>query len=81
MKLKNIIGIVLVLILGILVYNRFWGTPEEQAQAKNTFQTIGKAGKEIGQAIGGLVKSEKEKFDAGKYNGIMDKMGNFFHNR
>lgn len=78
-KLRNLISLAFIFILGILVYNRFLGTPEEQAQAKTTFQTIGKAAKEVGGAVGGLLKSEKEKFDEGKYSDAMDKIGDLFN--
>ncbi len=77
-KLRNLITLGIILVLGILVYNRFLGTPEEQAQAKTTFQTIGKAFKEVGGAVGSLLKSEKEKFDEGKYDQAMDKIGDLF---
>ncbi len=68
-----------ILVFGILLYNLFLGTDEEQAQAKGTFLTIGKAFKEVGGAVGGLLSSEKEKFDNGKYDQAMDKIGVFFN--
>jgi uncharacterized protein YukE len=77
-KLRNLFTLGMILVLGILVYNRFLGTADEQAQAKTTFQTIGKAFKEVGGAVGTLLKSEKEKFDEGKYNQAMDKIGDLF---
>lgn len=77
-KLRNLFTLAVILVLGILVYNRFLGDPEEQAQAKTTFQTIGKAFKEVGGAVGTLLKSEKEKFDEGKYDQAMDKIGDLF---
>ena len=49
-KLRNLFTIGVILVLGILVYNRFLGTPEEQTQAKTTFQTIGKAFKEVNRS-------------------------------
>ncbi len=79
-KIRNLVTLGILLVLGILVYNRFLGTPEEQQQAKTTFQTIGKAAKEVGSAVGGLLKSEKEKFDEGKYDKAMDQISGLFQN-
>ncbi len=77
--LRKLITWGIILVLGILVYNRFLGTPEEQEQAKGTFQTIGKAFKEVGGAVSTLLSSEKEKFDNGKYDKAMDKIGDLFN--
>lgn len=77
-KLRNLITIVIMLVAGILLYNSYFGTPDEKAQAKTTFKTIGKAFKEVGNAIGGLLKTEKEKFDEGKYDKAMDKISDLF---
>lgn len=77
-KLRNLFTLGMILVLGILVYNRFLGDPEEQAQAKTTFQTIGNAFKDVGGAVSNLLLSEKEKFDEGKYNQAMDKIGDLF---
>ncbi len=77
--IKKIITLGIILVFGILVYNRFLGTPEEQAQAKGTFQTIGKAAKDVGSAVSNLLTSEKEKYKNGKYDKAMDKIGTLFN--
>ncbi len=77
-KLRNLITLAIIVIFGILLYNRFLGTPEEQQQSKETFQTIGKAFSDVGKSVGGLLKSEKEKYEAGKYDDALDKIGDLF---
>ena len=76
--IRNLIKIVLVVAAGILIYNYFFGTPDEKENAKEVFQKIKAAGKEVaevGIAIKDLLQSEREKFDAGKYDNALDKMG------
>ena len=63
------------MVVGILVYNFFLGTPEEKASSKRIFNEIADVGKSVGQ----LIKAEKEKFDQGKYNDALQKMGNIFN--
>ena len=70
--IKAAIQIFLVLVIGLTAYNYFLGTEEEKAQAKETIDKV----KEVGKAGVDLIKAEKEKFDAGKYDGALDKIGN-----
>ncbi len=60
-----------ILVLGILIYNYFLGSPEEKETSKKIF---GEA-KELVVSVKSLLKSEKEKFDAGKYDKALDKIG------
>lgn len=62
--IRSLIKLVLALAVGILVYNFFFGTPEEKDQSKAVFN---KAGELMG-SVWGLLRSEKEKFDEGKYD-------------
>jgi len=67
--LRTILKVAVVLVIFVLVYNYFFGTSEEKAQSKEIFQEV----KDVGVAVKDLLKSEKEKFDAGKYdNAIKD---------
>ena len=63
--------IAVLLVVGVLSYNYFFGTPEEQAHSSKTFTQI----KEIAVSVGELARAEKDKFDAGKYDGALDKLG------
>lgn len=74
--MKSIIRIALLLIVAIIVYNLFFGTEEEKAASKRVIRE----GKEAVESVIGLLKSEKEKFDQGKYDQALDKLGNMFDN-
>jgi hypothetical protein len=60
-----------VLVVGVLAYNYFFGSSEEKAQSAKTFGQM----KEVAVSVGELAKSEKEKYDAGKYDAALDKLG------
>ena len=72
--IKSLIKLGLLLVAGILVYNYFFGTSEEQAQSKEVFKKTGDA---VGAAWN-LMKSEKQKFDHGKYDKVLDQLGNAY---
>lgn len=79
--IRSVIKLGVLLVVGIVAYNSFFGTPEEKAKAK---QTISKA-KEVGKVVGGalldlgkdgvaLLKEEREKFREGKYDKAVEKV-------
>lgn len=70
--IKSILKVGLMLVVGILGYNYFLGSPEEKAQSK---EIIGKA-VDVGKAGVGLLKVEVSKFKSGKYDNALDKIGN-----
>lgn len=72
--IKSIIKLGLLLVVGVLVYNFFLGSPEEKAQSQNVFNK----GKDVIVSVGDLLKSEKTKFDSGKYDTALDKIGGAF---
>ena len=72
--MRSIIRLGLLLVVGILVYNYFLGTPEEKQQSKEIFSKV----KELTKSSIDLLKSEKDKFDEGKYDGALDRIGNVF---
>jgi uncharacterized coiled-coil DUF342 family protein len=74
--MKSIIRIAVIAIIAILVYNYFFGTAEEKASSEKIFSEF----VDLGKAVGDLVKSEKEKFDQGKYDEALDKIGGFIEN-
>jgi len=73
--IKTILRVLAVLVVGIVVYNFFFGTPEEKQQSREIFQK----GKELVVSAKDLLQSEKEKFDAGKYDNALDKIGGLFN--
>lgn len=58
------------------MYNYFFGTAEEKAQSKEIFSDI----KDLTKSAVGLLKSERQKFDEGKYDDAVDKIGGLIDN-
>ncbi len=69
--IRGLFKILFVVVIGVLVYNYFLGSPEEKENAKEIFGEV----KDVVVGVKDLVKSEKEKFDAGKYDDAVDKVG------
>ncbi len=69
--IKTLIKLALFLVVGILIYNFFFGTSQEKEQSKEVFRKTGSA---VSSAWD-LLKSERQKFDAGKYDTALDKLG------
>ncbi|MEO0337989.1 MAG: hypothetical protein AAF242_02130 [Bacteroidota bacterium] len=66
------LGVVLV---GLLVgYNYFFGNAEERENARGIVEEV----KNIGKASWDLLKTEKEKLEAGKYDGAAEKIKGVF---
>lgn len=74
--IRSIIKLGVVLVVGILVYNFFFGTEVEKESSRKVFTEI----KEVGVAVRDLLKSEKDKFDEGKYDDALAKIENAFGN-
>jgi cytoskeletal protein RodZ len=66
----KLVSYAIVLIIGILVYNNFFGSATEKQQSKEVFQKT----KELGLEIRDLIKQERENYDDGKYSKIVDKV-------
>lgn len=74
--IKGLLKLGLLLVIGIVLYNYFMGTPEEKAGSERIFSEI----RDLGKSVANLVKAEKEKFDAGKYDSALEKIGEAFVN-
>lgn len=72
--IKSLVKLALLLAIGIVGYNYFLGTPEEKASSKAIVNEV----KELGKSVGNLLKAEKEKFDKGKYDDALTKIGNVY---
>jgi len=79
--IRSLIKFGLLLVVLVVGYNLFFGTEEEKAQSK---EIISK-GKDVltevfdfGKSAVNLLKTEKDKFDEGKYDGDLDKLGDIF---
>ena len=80
--IRSVIKIGVLLVVGIVAYNYFLGTPEEKAKAKTTISKAKEAGKVIGGALIdlgkdgiALLKEEREKFREGKYDKAVEEVG------
>lgn len=69
--IKTLIKLVLVLVVGILIYNFFFGTSQEKEQSREVFKKTGA----VLNSTWDLLKSERAKFDAGKYDKALEKLG------
>ena len=71
--LGRLIKWALIIVIGILVYNYFYGTEEEKKQSEAIAnQTI-----EVGKSIVGFVSEETQKVKDGKYNNVIDNISDF----
>lgn len=62
------------LVVCIIGYNYFFG---DSAEKENARKIVGQ-GKEVLGSVRDLVRSEREKYDKGKYDQAIDKVGNVF---
>lgn len=69
--IRSLLKLAVVLVLAILVYNYFFGTTEEKAQSKEIFGEV----RDLGKAAWGLLRTERQKFNDGKYDEAVDKVG------
>lgn len=72
--IKTAIRLGLLLVIGIIVYNYFLGTPEEKESSRKIFNEV----KKLGESTWALLKSEKDKLDEGKYDEALTKMEDIF---
>ncbi len=68
--MKSLIKIAVIAIIAILSYNYFFGTESEKQQSQEIVNEV----KELGQSLKELVVTEKEKFDEGKYDKLVQKV-------
>ena len=74
--IRSIITTAVFLVVGLLVYNYFFGDQQEKEQAKEIF---GKGAEVVG-AGADLLKAEYQKFKDGKYDKALDNIGNLLNN-
>jgi len=69
--MHGLLKYVIVIIAAIVVYNFFFGTSTEQDNSRKIFGEV----RTVIGSVADLVKSEKTKFDAGKYDAALEKLG------
>ena len=74
--IRKIISTAVILVIGLLAYNYFFGDAQEKEQAKEIF---GKGAEVVG-AGADLLKAEYQKFRDGKYDKALDKIGDLLDN-
>ncbi|MEO6039693.1 MAG: hypothetical protein ABIQ93_14865 [Saprospiraceae bacterium] len=72
--IRSLFKLAVLLVVGILIYNYFFGTNSEQEQSKQVFGQM----RNVVVSVGQLMKSEKSKYDAGKYDKVLDKLGDTY---
>ena len=68
--IKTLLKYGILILAGIVGYNYFLGDEAEKASSRKIVNEI----KDVGKEVGGLIKSEKEKFDKGKYDKVLSKL-------
>ncbi len=69
--IRSLVKIGILLVGAILVYNYFFGTDTEKDNSRAIFGQM----RDVVVSVGKMVKTEKNNFDAGKYDGVLDKLG------
>jgi hypothetical protein len=69
---RSIFKVALLVVAGVICYNYFFGSTVEKEQSRRIFKGVGNVFGEVRD----LVRTERKKFDAGKYDTALDKMGN-----
>lgn len=70
--IRTLLKVGFVVVIGLVCYNYFFGTATEKEQSKRIFSGVGNLFGEVRT----LVRGEREKFDAGKYDAALNKMDN-----
>jgi len=68
--IKSLLKLLVVVVIGVLIYNYFFGSPEEKQTSKEIFSDV----RDLGKATWGLLRSEKQKFEEGKYDEAVNKV-------
>jgi hypothetical protein len=72
--MKNLLKLIVLSVIGLISYNYFYGNMEEKARSEKVINGV----KDVFHAIKDLAVAEKEKFDAGKYDQALEKIGHLF---
>ncbi|MBC6995542.1 hypothetical protein QWY85_12975 [Neolewinella lacunae] len=72
--IRTLLKIGLLLVVGLLGYNYFFGDAEEKAQSR---EIVGKAG-ELGKDAWNLLVSERQKMREGKYDDALEKLDGLY---
>lgn len=68
--IKTLLKYGILILAGIVGYNYFLGDEAEKASSRKIVNEI----KDVGKEVGGLIRSERDKFDKGKYDKVLVKL-------
>lgn len=72
--IRSLIKLALIAVVAILIYNYMFGTNEEKENSRKVFGQM----RGVVVSVADLVKAERAKFDAGKYDAALDKLGDAY---
>lgn len=72
--MRSLIKLALIIVIVIVGYNYFFGTSNEKEESQEIVEKV----KDLGKSIGGLLKSERDKFQEGKYDELFNNISNTF---
>ena len=72
--MRNLLKLVFFAVIGLISYNYFYGNEVEKARSEKVIDGV----KDVFGSIKDLAVAEKDKFDEGKYDKVLDKIGNVF---
>jgi hypothetical protein len=72
--IRSLIKLAVIAIAAILVYNYLFGTSEEKDNSRRVFGQM----RSVVVSVADLVKAERTKFDAGKYDAALDKLSDAY---
>jgi predicted nucleic acid-binding Zn-ribbon protein len=69
--IKSLLKLAIVAVVALLAYNYFFGNREEKEDSRRVFGQM----RAVIVSVSQVVKSERAKFDAGKYDDALNKLG------
>lgn len=74
--MTKLIGFIVLVIALVVGYQYFFGSPTEKERASNIVNDV----KDLGEDVKDLFKEQKEKYERGDYDKVLDKIGSFVEN-
>lgn len=72
--MRNLLKLIFFAAIGLIAYNYYYGNEVEKARSEKVIDGV----KDVFVSIKDLAIAEKEKFDAGKYDKALEKIGHVF---
>ena len=73
-SMRNLLKLIFFAAVGLIAYNYYYGNEVEKARSEKVIDGV----KDVFSSIKDLAVAEKEKFDEGKYDKVLDKIGGVF---